>query len=45
MYDYTLHHGKNIFAVVAYKLSVQKKRHVKDCFKIDGKVNKQSYNA
>ena len=45
MYDYTLHHGKNIFAVIVYKLSVQKKRHVKDCFKTDGKVNKQSYNA
>ena len=25
MYDSTLHHGKNIFGVIVYKLSVQKK--------------------
>ena len=25
MYDYTLHHGKNIFVVIVYKLLVKEK--------------------
>ena len=40
MYDHILHRGKNIFAVIDYKLLVQKKMlkfHVKDCFKTNGK--------
>ena len=40
MYDLSLHRGKNIFAVIAYRLLVQKKTlesHIKDCSKINSK--------
>ena len=37
MYNHTLHHGKDIFVVIVYKLSVQKKCYIKDCFEINAK--------
>ena len=40
MYDYLLHRGENIFVVIDYMLSLQKKFlkcHIKNCFKINGK--------
>ena len=40
MYDDTLHHETNVFVVIVYKVLVPKKilkRHIKDCFKINGK--------
>ena len=36
-YIHTLHRGKNIFAVQAFSTEEILKRHIKDCFKINGK--------